>query len=167
MVKDHLRSPEVKKQNFPRIPNIVIWGHQRSKSKISQEFQSLLLGSPEVKKQISQEFPRSSSEVTSSQKAKFLNNSQDCHGVTRCKKARIPKSVIWGHKRSESKISREFPRSSSGVTRGQKAKFPKNFQDPRSAGGQRSSEVKDQMHLKTRYFKTGVLNTCNTCKFEG
>ncbi|KAJ8041720.1 hypothetical protein HOLleu_12612 [Holothuria leucospilota] len=47
---------------------------------------------------------------------------------------RIPKINIWGHQRSKSKISQVFPRSSSGVTRGQKAKFAKNLQDPRSIG---------------------------------
>ncbi|KAJ8030737.1 hypothetical protein HOLleu_27225 [Holothuria leucospilota] len=119
-VKGHLRSLEVRKQNFPRIPKIV---------------------------------------VTRSEKAKFPNNFQDCHGVTRRNKARIPKChlgslkvgkqnssripkiIVWGHEKSKRKISQEFPRLSSGVTRGQKAKFPKNFQDPRSTGGQRSFEV--------------------------
>ncbi|KAJ8020636.1 hypothetical protein HOLleu_40279 [Holothuria leucospilota] len=48
---------------------------------------------------------------------------------------RIPKINIWGYQRSKkSKISQVFPRSSSGVTRGQKAKFAKNLQDPRSIG---------------------------------
>ncbi|KAJ8039485.1 hypothetical protein HOLleu_17224 [Holothuria leucospilota] len=43
--------------------------------------------------------------------------------------ASIPKIFLWFHQRSESKISQEFPRSLSGVIRGQKAKFPKNSQD--------------------------------------
>ncbi|KAJ8044569.1 hypothetical protein HOLleu_07352 [Holothuria leucospilota] len=34
-------SPEVKKQNFPRIPKSFIWVQQRSKSKIFQEFPKL------------------------------------------------------------------------------------------------------------------------------
>ncbi|KAJ8044527.1 hypothetical protein HOLleu_07304 [Holothuria leucospilota] len=57
-VKGHLRSPEVKKQNFPRIPNIVIWGHQRSKSKISQELPRLSYGVTEVKKQNFPKIPK-------------------------------------------------------------------------------------------------------------
>ncbi|KAJ8040664.1 hypothetical protein HOLleu_15025 [Holothuria leucospilota] len=54
-------SPGVKKQNFPRIPKIIIWSYQRpkSKSKISQEFPRLLYG------------------VTRGQKAKYPKNSQD------------------------------------------------------------------------------------------
>ncbi|KAJ8018271.1 hypothetical protein HOLleu_43825 [Holothuria leucospilota] len=69
-------SPEVKKQNFPRIPKIIIWSYQRpkSKSKISQEFPRLL------------------------------------YGVTRGQKAKYPKIMIWGHQRSKSEISQEFPR---------------------------------------------------------
>ena len=66
-------------------------------------------------------------------KRKFPKNSQDLHlGSPEVKKqsfSRIPKIVIWGHLMSESKISQEFPRSLSGVTRGQMVKYPKNSQD--------------------------------------
>ena len=51
----YLRSPQVKKQNFPRIPKAFILGHHRSKSKIFQEFTRSSSGSPKVKKQ---NFPR-------------------------------------------------------------------------------------------------------------
>ncbi|KAJ8029513.1 hypothetical protein HOLleu_28924 [Holothuria leucospilota] len=89
-------SSEVKKQNIASIPKIVLWFHQRSESKISQEF------------------PRSLSGVIRGQKAKFPKNSQD-HNLRspRVKKQnfpRISKIVIWGHQRSKSKISQEFPR---------------------------------------------------------
>ncbi|KAJ8047041.1 hypothetical protein HOLleu_05926 [Holothuria leucospilota] len=38
---------------------------------------------------------------------------------------RIPKSFIWVQQRSKSKIFQDFLRSSSGVTRGQTANFPR------------------------------------------
>ncbi|KAJ8017803.1 hypothetical protein HOLleu_44557 [Holothuria leucospilota] len=43
-VKGHQGSPEVKKQNFPRIPKSFIWVPQRSKRKFSQEFPRLSSG---------------------------------------------------------------------------------------------------------------------------
>ncbi|KAJ8017965.1 hypothetical protein HOLleu_44306 [Holothuria leucospilota] len=68
--------------------------------------------SPEVKKQ---NIPRLSYGVTRGQKAKYPKNSQDCNLASLGSKINI---------------SQEFPRSSSGVIRGQKAKakFPKNSQ---------------------------------------
>ncbi|KAJ8031773.1 hypothetical protein HOLleu_25080 [Holothuria leucospilota] len=42
---------------------------------------------------------------------------------------RISMLVPWGHQKTKSKISQDFLRSPHGVTRGQKAKFPKNSQD--------------------------------------
>ncbi|KAJ8036869.1 hypothetical protein HOLleu_17519 [Holothuria leucospilota] len=52
-VKGHQGSPEIKKQNYPRIPKSFIWVQQRPKSKIFQDF------------------PRSSSGVTRGQTANF------------------------------------------------------------------------------------------------
>ncbi|KAJ8017954.1 hypothetical protein HOLleu_44324 [Holothuria leucospilota] len=49
------------KATFLKIPKIIIWRHQRSQSKISQEF------------------PRSSYGVTRGQKAKYPKCSQDHH----------------------------------------------------------------------------------------
>ncbi|KAJ8037436.1 hypothetical protein HOLleu_18247 [Holothuria leucospilota] len=70
-----------------------------------------------------------SSGVTRGKKAKFPKKSQEYYmGSPNVKKQnypRIPKSFMWGHQRSKSKISQDFPRSSSGVTRGQTANFPR------------------------------------------
>ncbi|KAJ8028186.1 hypothetical protein HOLleu_30354 [Holothuria leucospilota] len=123
-VKGHLRSLEVKKQNFLRIPKIVVWRHQRSKSKISQEF------------------PRLSYGVTTSQKAKFSNNFQDCHGVTRHNKSKIPQ---------------EFPRSSSGVTKGQKAKFPKNSQDCHLGSPEVKKQISQEFSRSKIHWRSEVI----------
>ena len=96
-------------------------GHQRSKI--------VHLGSPEVKKQISQEFPRSSCKVTRGQKAKFLQKSQDRHfGSPEIREQniqRIPEISVWGHQRSKSKISKECPRSSAWGHQRSKSKLSK------------------------------------------
>ncbi|KAJ8020134.1 hypothetical protein HOLleu_42008 [Holothuria leucospilota] len=52
-------SPEVKKQNIPRIPKIVIWHHWGQKSTFPKNSQDHYLGHQRSKSKISQEFSRS------------------------------------------------------------------------------------------------------------
>ncbi|KAJ8035000.1 hypothetical protein HOLleu_22070 [Holothuria leucospilota] len=74
-------SPEVKKQNIPRIFKIVIWGHWGQKSTFPKNSQDhhLSYQRPKFKSKISQEFPRFLHGVTRGQKVKFPKNSQDSH----------------------------------------------------------------------------------------
>ena len=87
------------------------------------------LGSPGVKPWK----PRSLSGVTRGQKGQFPKSSQDLYlrspQVKKQNFPRIPKTFISGHHRSKSKLFQEFTRSSSGVSKGQNAKFSKNSQD--------------------------------------
>ncbi|KAJ8036634.1 hypothetical protein HOLleu_20668 [Holothuria leucospilota] len=101
----------------------VIWGHQRSKSKISQEFPRSFSGSSEFKKQNFSKIPKI---IIWRHKRLKSKNSKDRHRVTRSRKANIftnSQDRHRGHKRSKSIISQEFPRSSSGLPADKKQKF--------------------------------------------
>ena len=54
----HVRSPGVKMQNFPRIPQFVIWGPQRSNSEFHKKTQDGPMVA-KVKTHHSEEFPTS------------------------------------------------------------------------------------------------------------
>ena len=86
----HLLSPEVKQQNSSTIPMTVIWGHQRSKSRISEEFKMIVWGHQRSQSKFSQDFTRSW--VTRGRKLNFPRIPKILPGVTRGQKAKFPKN---------------------------------------------------------------------------
>lgn len=142
--------PEVKLHNIPRFPKIVTRVTWLQKEKIRKDYKDRLLGSLKVKTQnfpkirsssrsleiIKQNFPRVFKIVMwghQRSKTNLPTNSRDSHlrspEIKRQNFQRIPNMVIYGHQRSKSRVSQEFPRSSFGLSRGQR--WPEeNLQEP-------------------------------------